>query len=275
LLEIARHLACDLKKTEGQEGSIEQTDLVVLLSKLFVTKCYGIIGFPRFLDAPYIHLILKKKLVGTVVGCNVYTIADARLEILASKKMSCLYQSGKLQQHETKYLSYFNQVEMSKQFYFSYGIDLTRSLQTTISNYKDPTNPNKANGRPLGKSIGSPEKVNLPGRQCQLDINDRFVWNTHILQDFVRQKDVNLYELILPIIHGYYIQKVVKFGSRVMTLGVISRRSRFHFGPRYLKRGINSEGDTANEVETEQFLVESSVFEEKKVINVASYVYFR
>ncbi len=32
---------------------------------------------------------------------------------------------------------------------------------------------------------------------------------------------------------------------------LISRRSRFNVGPRYHKRGIDDDGDVANEVETE------------------------
>lgn len=36
-----------------------------------------------------------------------------------------------------------------------------------------------------------------------------------------------------------------------MNFGIISRRSRFNVGTRYFKRGIDSNGNVANEVETE------------------------
>ena len=35
---------------------------------------------------------------------------------------------------------------------------------------------------------------------------------------------------------------------------IVSRRSRFHTGQRYLKRGINHDSNVANEVETEEIL---------------------
>ena len=41
-----------------------------------------------------------------------------------------------------------------------------------------------------------------------------------------------------------------------MTL--IARRSRYFAGARYLKRGVNDEGNVANEVETEQIVFEAT-----------------
>ena len=38
---------------------------------------------------------------------------------------------------------------------------------------------------------------------------------------------------------------------------LIARRSRHHAGARYLKRGVNDEGNVANEVETEQIVSET------------------
>jgi hypothetical protein len=46
--------------------------------------------------------------------------------------------------------------------------------------------------------------------------------------------------------------------GREFLLSVIARRSRHYAGVRYLKRGINEEGNVANEVETEQILQDLS-----------------
>lgn len=39
-----------------------------------------------------------------------------------------------------------------------------------------------------------------------------------------------------------------------VSLILVARRSRYMAGPRYLKRGINEQGDVANFVETEQIV---------------------
>jgi len=46
--------------------------------------------------------------------------------------------------------------------------------------------------------------------------------------------------------------------NRIVYLTLIARRSRYFAGVRYLKRGVNDEGNVANEVETEQIVYEAS-----------------
>lgn len=47
---------------------------------------------------------------------------------------------------------------------------------------------------------------------------------------------------VLPLIHGYYAQKTLSQHGRLFTLSIIARRSRYFAGTRYLKRGVNSQG---------------------------------
>lgn len=93
-----------------------------------------------------------------------------------------------------------------------------------------------------------------------LSYNDRFVWNTHILQPLLNATDN--FGLILPVINGSFCQKNLEIEEKLFSLAIISRRSRFNAGARYLKRGINNFGDVANEVETEQILLESNPFDD-------------
>lgn len=58
----------------------------------------------------------------------------------------------------------------------------------------------------------------------------------------------------MPIIHGYLEQKVLSVFGVSVFVTLISRRSRFFAGTRYLKRGINGRGHVANDVETEQIV---------------------
>lgn len=93
------------------------------------------------------------------------------------------------------------------------------------------------------------------------DINDRFAWNTFALQPLIQLNICR--ELIIPIICGGFKLRVIELDNRFLHIGVISRRSRFYVGARYLRRGIDDYGNVANEVETEMFLQEIDAFDSK------------
>lgn len=132
-------------------------------------------------------------------------------------------------------------------FYHSYTYDLTSSLQSNLT-------------RPLATS-----RV----------FNDRFVWNHHLMtKPFVGSESPPKQPCwLLPLIHGYVDQASECHSSfpmtvayppveltvlgRVVYVTLIARRSRHHAGARYLKRGVNEEGNVANEVETEQIVSET------------------
>ena len=68
-------------KTESEIKTIIQANLM----NLFVCKCYGIIGFPIFLDGYYFYLITGRKIVASIKGQNIYAITKTRLEAIISK----------------------------------------------------------------------------------------------------------------------------------------------------------------------------------------------
>ena len=103
----------------------------------------------------------------------------------------------------------------------------------------------------------------------KLEYNDRFVWNNHLLQPLL--KTTNSFEIILPIIHGSVIQKKIQIDHRIINIILISRRSRFAAGARYLKRGIENNGNVANEVETEQILFEENSFNQN-LYKISSFI---
>ena len=87
---------------------------------------------------------------------------------------------------------------------------------------------------------------------------------------------------IVPIIHGYVgtfnidaIEGEKKhLSSAIGFYTLISRRSRFCTGARYLKRGINKFGHVANEVESEHILASSSPLDQN-FIKISSFVQMR
>ena len=58
----------------------------------------------------------------------------------------------------------------------------------------------------------------------------------------------------MPFIYGDVSQLNFKLESKDACLVLIARRSRKFAGTRYLKRGINDDGDVANFVEVESIL---------------------
>lgn len=48
------------------------------------------------------------------------------------------------------------------------------------------------------------------------------------------------------------------FGKSLF-LTLIARRSRYYAGARYLKRGVNQKGHVANDVETEQIVIDGTI----------------
>uniref|UniRef100_A0A8C8SLZ1 FIG4 phosphoinositide 5-phosphatase n=1 Tax=Pelusios castaneus TaxID=367368 RepID=A0A8C8SLZ1_9SAUR len=84
----------------------------------------------------------------------------------------------------------------------------------------------------------------------------KYVWNGQLL-DIV--KNTVHHDWLLYIIHGFCGQSKLLIYGRPVYVTLIARRSSKFAGTRFLKRGANSEGDVANEVETEQILCDASV----------------
>ena len=79
------------------------------------------------------------------------------------------------------------------------------------------------------------------------------MWNYFLVRD--------MYEIlkrkkwVIPVIHGSISFKNFEDAGNKITYLLISWRSRYYAGTRYLRRGINQEGRPANFVEIEQILL--------------------
>ncbi|CAD5210214.1 unnamed protein product [Bursaphelenchus xylophilus] len=91
-----------------------------------------------------------------------------------------------------------------------------------------------------------------------LDSANEFFWNRNLLSDFFDENGKQLgktEEWVLRIIHGYFEQKFLSYETESqLRLTLISRRSVNRAGCRYLRRGVDGEGNVANFVETEMML---------------------
>ncbi|KAI8589540.1 polyphosphoinositide phosphatase Fig4 [Geranomyces variabilis] len=188
-----------------------------------VASFFGIVGFIRFLEGYYIILITKRSAVALIGGHYVYHIDDTMV-------VSVPGPGAKVDRRpdEARYVQIFGQVDLSKNFYFSYTYDITRTLQWNMD---------------------------LPHGRQYFNYNMMFVWNSHLLR--VGMENMQS-DWVLPIIHGFVDQSKISVFGRNIYVALIARRSRHFAGARFLKRGVNDQGYVANDVETEQIVYDAT-----------------
>lgn len=198
-------------------------------------KCafWGLLGFIRFTESYYMLIVTKRQQTALIGGHYVYQIDGTELVPLTTGSSNRFAQNRNPE--ESRFLSIFNNLDLTKSFYFSYSYDITQSLQTNI--------------------IRQRKAMNHGQQHADQELNSVFVWNHHLLQPAVAALKHPL-NWCLPIIHGYIDQATLDIFGRVVYVTIIGRRSRFYAGARFLKRGVNDMGYVANDVETEQIVSE-------------------
>ncbi|KAH9834386.1 SacI homology domain-containing protein [Rhodofomes roseus] len=189
---------------------------------------FGIAGFVQFTAGWYMIVISKRSVVALLGGHYVYHCESTDiLPVCFSHKID-------KPAEEQRLMNIFKHVDMSKNFYFSYTYDLTSTLQHNLT------------------------RTGLPPHRRWM-LNDRFAWNNHLLTSPFNdgKSPASKNHWLLPLIHGHVDQAKLTVLGRVIFITLIARRSRHHAGARYLKRGVNDEGNVANEVETEQIVSET------------------
>ena len=75
----------------------------------------------------------------------------------------------------------------------------------------------------------------------------------------------------MPVIYGYIEHANFETGTKQCSIVLIARRSRRFAGTRYMKRGVNADGNAANFVEIEQICFENTnIFDVNP--NISSFV---
>ncbi|KAL4209592.1 SacI homology domain-containing protein, partial [Rhizopus microsporus] len=208
---------------------IEDGNLSVGGLQLSTMEIYGVIGFIRFTQGWYIIFITKRRQVAVLGGHYIYHIDKTRLVPIGPQV--------KLDKNsdEARYITTFQNIDLAKNFYFSYTYDLTNSLQNNL------TQP--------------PLDVSGTKKTQGLQLNDMFVWNHYLLSSGF--KNLNSKSgWILPLIYGFVDQAKISVFGRNILVTLIARRSRYFAGARFLKRGVNDKGFVANDVETEQIVTD-------------------
>ncbi|GAB4838073.1 actin cytoskeleton and mitosis protein [Ancistrocladus abbreviatus] len=189
----------------------------------FVTTCYGIVGFIKFLGPYHMLLITKRRQIGAICGHMVYAISKSEMIPLSNS----VVQSGMADnQNEDRYKKLLCMVDLTKNFFFSYSYHVMRTLQKNLCDHQT--------GQVLYETM--------------------FVWNEFLTRGIRSHLQNTLWTVAL--VYGFFKQATLSVAGRDFKLTLIARRSRHYAGTRYLKRGVNEKGRVANDVETEQIVFE-------------------
>jgi hypothetical protein len=96
----------------------------------FVTKCYGIVGFVKFLGPYYMVVITRRRKVGTICGHEIYSIGKSEMIAIPSV---IVWPNVAYSRDENRYKRLLCSVDLSKDFFFSYSYNIMRSLQKNIT----------------------------------------------------------------------------------------------------------------------------------------------
>ncbi|XP_062008802.1 phosphoinositide phosphatase SAC2-like [Rosa rugosa] len=191
----------------------------------FITICYGIVGFVKFLGPYYMLIITKRRKIGAICGHTIYAISKSEMiPVPNSSVRSNLAYS----RNENRYKKLLCTVDLTKDFFFSYSYNVMCSLQKNLCDSKT--------GPFLYETM--------------------FVWNEYLTRGIRNCLNNTLWTVAL--VYGFFKQVNLSVSGRDFKLTVIARRSRHFAGTRYLKRGVNEKGRVANDVETEQVVIEDA-----------------
>ncbi|CCH45607.1 hypothetical protein BN7_5190 [Wickerhamomyces ciferrii] len=208
-------------------SKLEETSEEGLMKRL---TGFGLLGFIRFTDCYYLCVVTKRSPIAILGGHYIYHIDDTELIPISNN-----YRKPDNYSEEARFLATFANLDLSKTFYFSYTYDLTNTLQRNILREKR-------------KAYGFPSNGKFHDQY-----NEMFIWNSSLLKPIMQTYD-RIYDWFQPIIHGFIDQANVSIFDKKIYITVIARRSHHFAGARFLKRGVNNQGNVANEVETEQIV---------------------
>ncbi|EPQ30030.1 uncharacterized protein PFL1_02703 [Pseudozyma flocculosa PF-1] len=225
-----------------------------------VGRFFGIVGFVRFTSTYHMVLISRRSVVALIGGHYIYHCDETvTLPVCHPTVMAALPGRTKAHdQEEARLLHLFKQVDLGKNFYFSYTYDLTKTLQDNLT-----AGPQEPAGQQRAQTAATTATTTAWG------YNEKFIWNHHLLLPAFgesersgsgsgSQSDADARNgWVLPLVYGFVDQAKLGVLSRTVYVTLIARRSRHFAGARFLKRGVNERGQVANDVETEQIVSEA------------------
>ncbi|XP_049879957.1 phosphatidylinositol-3-phosphatase SAC1 isoform X2 [Pectinophora gossypiella] len=185
----------------------------------------GFLGTIKLVSGLYLIVAKYRILVGTINGQDVYELAG--YEMIPFSRTNTHLTSKQVEDNAT-YEKMLRQALETPGIYFSYGYDMTHSVQRLYNVAADFT------------------KMGLANRA-----DPRFLWNGHLLRDY---SDPKFSRFTLPLIQGFVSINRTTVNGQQVTWSLVSRRSVDRAGTRFFMRGVDTQGYVANYVETEQII---------------------
>jgi hypothetical protein len=221
-------------------GKISKMDYQPKIGSGF--QVHSILGMIDGKNQNYIVGAIKTKFVGSILTAKVFKIEE--LVFVSSS-------GGLIHEEDAKYLDMIRDFLIRNGLYYSDAYDLTVNIQLTFSNKTE---------------------VKLPGvntfKHTYIFKNtiEHFCWNYKMATNFDHPE---FESIIYPVINGVFAMREISDYKKEFSYIVLARKDTRRSGMRFLVRGSDKSGRTANFVETEEIIC-TRVDQEGK-INVMSY----
>eukprot|EP00605_Chrysophyceae_sp_TOSAG23-4_P001416 GSChrysophyteH1.ASY1.ANO1.1542.1 assembled CDS len=187
-----------------------------------------IFGIYHLLAGTYVALVEESEAWVSVSGLS---IRRAKKISMVPIFTSPIILSERQQQDDATYLSLLQRAFDEHDFFYSHEFDLTHTQQRIAKFQKSKFS-----------------------KECWRRADLRFFWNFDVISDLL--SCVTADEWVVPFMNGYIeFQPDCVIDAHKFSLLFLSRRSRYHQGCRFIKRGVDPDGNVANFVETEQLVI--------------------
>ena len=255
----------DISSPDKKSEIKEDNELLPVKVK-YIEEINSIFGFIKFNMGYYAILACDADIVGKI-GSNIIYRVD-KLKFFPLFQIDENFKKSKEWSEEKKYVYLVQSFSYDKQLYFSYSYNLTNTLQRNfVESFK----------KDMVKDFENDAYKNDEGKiSLEKNTNYFFTWNYFHIEEFfdlIIENDKDNLSWINYFIYGYFGQNFCNIKGLYLQISVIARRNRHFAGTRYLKRGITSDGNVANDVETEQILEEVSAWIDRP--KISSYIQIR
>jgi len=195
---------------------------------------FAVLGMVQLLRGPYLLVCTRARPVVQLAartGLHMEVFQVLAVDSLPLPKSRAVQDLTPLQQRtEARFLQMLQEVFDMQCLYFSHDYDVTQKQQR----------------------LARIEFEDLSDSQFHR-ADDRFMWNRALVEPFLQG---NLVGWVHPMMCGYVAcEPRLLIGQRTFSYVFFSRRSRHNQGTRFIKRGLDTEGNAANFVETEQIFI--------------------
>ncbi len=224
----------------------DRLDVAALAEPESVRVVFGLVGLVNSLVDEYLIVVEKREQAGVLLEEPVWRVKKlSAIPVRGAKMLKKMPSITKQQRDEEAMLHAMLLDALALPgFYFSHGIDLTRSAQARASRTE------RTDSTPL---VAMFARANMT-----------FVWNRFAAKPLA---DLGLVAWLVPLILGYVDVRDAMVNGKWITLGLIARRAADRPGLRFTARGADIHGNASNHVETEQIIAHGNAF--------ASYVLVR